>query len=394
MSDSSLPQGSIELPRQFSFTMPSAEITEVAEYASRYAPVPSQEYCVLLKFMKGVRQWHMREVNATAWFEYDGDGPVAGHIIVPAHLLTMLNTLVDGFSDATINVDLDKKQFHFEVDDLVSTLSMPEQWESDWNSDFETALTLRAETTDLVKLGRVLMSKPVNPPKDESESTILPYVTFSFNGSELTGTRDWSRFDGPRLTATIPASGSFRGEFSCFAEVITREMFFADMSTGDEITISFALNTPNVVHFQGERWGIKCDIGHEYITEHRWNVVFHLLEEDIEVESDSHTGWDPVIQLTHEDRALTATIVQEENGEASFVRVSCTVLHDAPWNLQLAEEMNSWNNMWANCKLVRENNALFVVADVPLTSLEVIAATVRDVVEKTNNVYDVVGVFM
>ena len=72
----------------------------------------------------------------------------------------------------------------------------------------------------------------------------------------------------------------------------------------------------------------------------------------------------------------------------------CTVIENAPWNLQLAEEMNSWNNMWTNCKLVREEGNLFVVADVPITSLEVLRDSVRDLVQKASNVNDVVAVFM
>ena len=50
--------------------------------------------------------------------------------------------------------------------------------------------------------------------------------------------------------------------------------------------------------------------------------------------------------------------------------------------------------MWANSKLVREGENLLVIADVPVTSLEVLADSVRDLVMKANNVSDVVAVFM
>ena len=393
MTEPSLPQGSPALPHTFSFTLPYSEALAVRDYADRYAPVPGFEYCVLLKFLPGKHQWFMSEMNVMAWFEYDGNGPNEGTLAVSVQQLNLIVAMGD-HEDIAVHVDLDAKQFRFETGGVVASVDIAPQFHRDWTSTFATAWSVRAETNHLVKLGRAMMSHPVNMPVEGLEEVPWPFIDFSFDGATLHAVRDWSLFGGPRVTVDIPASGAFRGDFSCYAEPFARELFYADMSEGDELTLAFSVDIPNFAHLTGDRWGIKVGLGHHFVYEHRFGVVQHLAASDIEVEEDSRIGWDPVVRCTHSDQEVIATILCDEKNEAHFVRLSCIVVANAPWNLQMAEEMNSWNNMWANSKLVREGENLLVIADVPVTSLEVLADSVRDLVMKANNVRDVVAVFM
>jgi hypothetical protein len=394
MSEPSLPQGSPELPRTFSFTLPFAEVVAVRDYADRYAPVPGFEYCILLTFLPGKHQWFMNEMNVMAWFEYDGNGPSAGTLVVSVQQLNLMVAMCSDSEDVAVHIDLDAKQFCYEADGVVVSVDIARQFHRDWTSTFAAAWSVRAETNHLVKLGRAMMSHPVNLPIEGLEEVPLPFIDFSFDGATLNAVRDWSRFGGPRVTVDIPASGAYRGEFSCLAEPLARELFYADMSEGDELTLAFSVDIPNFAHLTGDRWGIKVGLGHHFVYEHRFAVVRNLLANDIEVEEDSRIGWDPVVRCTHRNHEVSATILCDENNEAHFVRLSCIVVANAPWNLQMAEEMNSWNNMWANSKLVREGDSLHVIADVSVTSLEVLAESVRNLVMKANNVSDVVAVFM
>jgi len=393
MTEPSLPQGSPALPRNFSFTLPYTEALAVRDYADRYAPVPGFEYCVLLTFLPGKHQWFMTEMNVMAWFEYDGNGPTEGTLAVSVQQLNLIVAMGD-HEDIAVHVDLDAKQFRFETGGVVASVDIAPQFHRDWTSTFATAWSVRAETSHLVKLGRAMMSHPVNMPVEGLEEVPWPFIDFSFDGATLHAVRDWSRFGGPRVTVDIAASGAYRGEFSCYAEPFARELFYADMSEGDELTLAFSVDIPNFAHLTGDGWGIKVGLGHHFVYEHRFGVVQHLAASDIEVEEDSRIGWDPVVRCTHRDQEVCATILCDEKNEAHFVRLSCIVVANAPWNLQMAEEMNSWNNMWANSKLVREGENLLVIADVPVTSLEVLADSVRDLVMKANNVSDVVAVFM
>lgn len=393
MSEPSLPQGSPELPPQFSFSLPFAEVVSVNEYAQRYAPSPPAEYRIHVRFLPGKHQWFMGEANLTAWFEYNGDGPHAGLVTLPMHMFKLMASMGDT-DDIVVHIDRAAKTIQFVIDEVATTIDLPRQSPFQWNNDFTSSWNLRAETQHVVKMGRVLMSHPVNLPVEELDGVPLPFIDFTFNGDTLTAVRDWTRFGGPRVTVDIPASGAYRGQFSCFADPVARELFYADLSEGDEITFSFSLDTPNVAHITGDRWGIKTDLGHHHVLEHRFNVVENIIAEDIDVQEDSRIGWDAVVRCTHRNQEVTATILCDEKNEAHFVRLSSVVVADAPWNLHMAEEMNSWNNMWANSKLVREGDNLLVIADVPVTSLEVLGDSVRDLVMKANNVRDVVAVFM
>lgn len=393
MSEPSLPQGSPELPLHFSFTLPYAEIVAVNDYAQRYAPVPAATYRIHVRFLPGKHQWFMGEANLTAWFEYSGNGPHIGLVTLPMHLFKLMASMGE-FEDVDVHVNRVADTVQFTIDGVSTTIDLPRQSTFGWNNDFASAYSVRIDTPHAVKLGRVMLSHPVNLPMEELDGVPLPFIDFSFDGDTLTAVRDWTRFHGPRVAVDIPASGAFRGEFSCFADPIARELFYADLSEGDEITIAFSVDTPNVAHITGDGWGIKTELGHHYVLEHRFNVVENIVADDIYVEEDSRIGWDAVVRCAHRDQEVTATILCEDNNEAHFVRLACVVVADAPWNLQMAEEMNSWNNMWANSKLVREGDNLLVIADVPVTSLEVLGESVRGLVMKANSVRDVVAVFM
>jgi hypothetical protein len=336
----------------------------------------------------------MNEANLTAWFEFDGNGPIEGTLTLNVQQLNLIAAMGGDEEDITVQINRDAKTFCFETGGVSTTLDLSRQTTYDYTNEYVRSWGLHAETQHMVKMGRALMSHPVNLPVEGLEDAPWPFITFAFDGTTLRAVRDWTRFGGTRVIVEIPASGAFRGEFSCFAEPFARELFYADLSEGDTINIGFSLDTPNYAYLTAVNWGIKIGLGHYHVFEHRFNVVASLIAEDIEVEEDSRIGWDAIIRATHNERAITATIMQAPTGEAHFVRVACSVMEDAPWNLQLAEEMNSWNNAWANCKLIRENNQLIVVADVLLTALDVLAETVRDVVAKTNTVHDVVAVFM
>lgn len=394
MSEPSLPQGSTELPRLFTFTLPHAEVTFVRDYAERYAPVPSFEYRVHLKFLGGTHQWFMNEANLTSWFAFDSNGPQEGILTFTMQQMNLMDAMGGDEEDVTLHINRDDNTFQFETGGVVTTLDLARPTYFNWTSEFEYSWSLRAETDHLVKLGRAMMSHPVNLPVAGLEDVPWPFIEFSFDGATLHAVRDWARFNGPCVTVDIPASGAFRGEFSCYADPFARELYFSDGLEGDVIAFSFSVDTPNIAHVTGVNWGTNVSLGHHYVYEHRFSVVQNLIDEDIEVEEDSRVGWDATVRCSHLGRKINATILCGEKNEAQFVRLSCTVIENAPWNLQLAEEMNSWNNMWANCKLVREEGNLFVVADVPITSLEVLRDSVRDLVQKANNVNDVVAVFM
>lgn len=336
----------------------------------------------------------MEEQNIHSWFDFESTDSFTAEVTVSLHLLLLMQRQHSSGDVISLHVNTQSKEFTFTSGTSTTTTYVPQELKS-FDGNFDTAWSIRVETEDFVKLGHSLGCVPVELPEDRNDLSIpLPFLNFSFDGQMLSASRDWSRLGGPRISMFVPATGAFRGNFSSFAWVLLREMYFSDWSETDEITISFSLEEPQTALITGNSWGLKASLGFEYILEHRAQVVGQLQCEDIEVVADARIAFDPVVRLTHNGHTVEATIVLEDSGTAQFVRLSCLVMSDSPWNLELADEMNSWNNLWANAKLVREGTNLSVISEIPLSSLDAIADAVRNIVEKTKKVYDVVGVFI
>jgi hypothetical protein len=87
-------------------------------------------------------------------------------------------------------------------------------------------------------------------------------------------------------------------------------------------------------------------------------------------------------------------IVKGMDGQPDYFRLSTVVLPDSPWNLEIASEINGWNNQWTNVKLVRHETDLVALRDVVAEELLLTPEAVVDLVAKSKVVAEVVGVFI
>ena len=74
--------------------------------------------------------------------------------------------------------------------------------------------------------------------------------------------------------------------------------------------------------------------------------------------------------------------------------MSHTVLEDCPWNLDIATEVNDWNNSWRSVKLVHRNNSLEAVRELHADNLDAMASSVIDLACKSEIVSQVVNIFI
>ena len=79
---------------------------------------------------------------------------------------------------------------------------------------------------------------------------------------------------------------------------------------------------------------------------------------------------------------------------ADYFRLSTTVLDAAPWNLEVATEINDWNKEWNSVKLVREESSLIAVREVLASHIRDVPDAVKDLVHKSQIVSEVVGVLI
>jgi len=112
-----------------------------------------------------------------------------------------------------------------------------------------------------------------------------------------------------------------------------------------------------------------------------------------DVTRDARIGWDAEVHFTHKEQAVTACIVPGETVHHTMIRLSTLVMPDAPWNIDVANEVNAWNNQWKYGKLVLQENDLYALSDFPAAEIEHLPTLVADIVSTTQRVRDVIGVF-
>jgi hypothetical protein len=126
----------------------------------------------------------------------------------------------------------------------------------------------------------------------------------------------------------------------------------------------------------------------------RYASVFNLLKKEIDVDADERIGWSPIVNCHFDGSDISVEIVKGLAGQPDYFRLSTVVLPDSPWNLEIASEINAWNNQWTNVKLVRHETNLVALRDVVAEELDLTPEAVVDLVKKSKVVAEVVSVFL
>jgi hypothetical protein len=119
-----------------------------------------------------------------------------------------------------------------------------------------------------------------------------------------------------------------------------------------------------------------------------------LSDNEIDVDTDERIGWSPIVHCHFNGTEVAVEIVKGMDGQPNYFRLSTVVLPDSPWNLEIASEINGWNNQWTNVKLVRHETDLVALRDVVAEELLLTPEAVVDLVAKSKVVAEVVGVFI
>ena len=397
MSDSSSITGATNpagLPEKFSFSISHEEAKSVLQMAIRYAPEPSMGYRFQVQFGATTRRWLMREQNIIGFTEFPADGgPTEGYLSLTINVLEFINELFEFASDTTINIDFTKNQLSIVNGETRIDLDLPSQGKKAMDVSFTATSHFTVETKELAHLGRALDMLPISPDMDDLPGP-FPFIEFSFANNQLTARRDWSVFDGPVVAVTIPARGSTPHDFASYPNALPRELFFSDCHGTDTVQMCFSEETPNIAFLNGETWGIRIELGTETVHQYRGRLVHSLSENLIDVDQDERIGWSPIVNCHHEDTDVSVEIVKGIDGQDDYFRLSTVVLPDSPWNLEIASEINDWNNQWTNVKLVRHETDLVAIRDIAAEELELTSLAVIDLVEKSKVVAEVVGVFI
>ena len=382
------------LPSSFTFQIDRETLNEVVAMAERFAPVPRGDYSVALQFTPGSQRWIMEEHNCVATLTASGaPGPRDGAVVLPLHFLHNLSILFSDAGSFPIQIDSLKKTAQFEYGNESLSTTLPLQDFDNSRSEFVASQQVVVSPHALVRLGSVLRSCPIDFGENE-EGLPMPFTVLNITHSSLTATRNWAAFGGASTSMTIEAQGDFEGTVSYFPDPMNREMLFNEVEEDGFVTISFSTETPNIAMMTGGNWALRFDLGHEHVFHYRRLIEGQLVGDGMNVEIDERIGWNPTVQVRVDERLVDVDIIPGLTVLDATLRASTVVLVDAPWTLEMASEVNAWNDQWASVKLVYQDSSLYAVCDFPVSSIESVSGLVRDLAAKTALVDQVIGVFI
>jgi hypothetical protein len=336
----------------------------------------------------------MREQNITGFFaDYNTTGPKSGYLTLTYNIIEYITDMFDSVVDTTVSVDFSTNLLTLENESTRVSIDLPSQDESAMDASLAANSYIGMTAAELAQLGRGLDIFPVTLDIDEITRP-FPFLEFTFANEMLTARRDWSSYGGPVVSISIPAHGGEDRTFTAFPNALPRELFFADTYDTPAISFNFSDETPNVLFVNGLSWGIRVELGNETVFEHRHALVQTLSENEIDVDPDERIGWSPIVNCHFNGSDVAVEIVKGLDGHPDYFRLSTVVLPDSPWNLEIASEINGWNNQWTNVKLVRHETDLIALRDVVAEEMDLTPEAVVDLVTKSKVVAEVVGVFI
>lgn len=397
MSDSSSITGANNpagLPQKFKFSISHDEAAAALQLAIRYAPDPWMGFRFQLQFGETTRRWVMREQNLTGFQEFDRDGgPKEGYLTLSINVLEFAATVFEDVFPTIVVVDFSKEKIELQNGLMTIDLDLPQQDHAPIDLSFAAISYITVDVTELQQLGNAHMMFPVTIDFDHQEEP-LPFVDFSFADGLLSTKRDWSSFGGPTISVSIPAEGATPRTFSSYPSALPRELFYSDTYGNQSVKLCFSDETPNIAVLDGISWGIRIELGNETVHQYRSALVHALSESEIDVDKDERIGWSPIVNCHFEGSDIAVEIVKGLDGQQDYFRLSTVVLPGSPWNLEIASEINGWNNQWTNVKLVRHETDLVAIRDVVAEEMQFTPEAVIDLVMKSKVVAEVVGVFL
>jgi len=378
----------------FSFEIDSGELKDVCAMADRFAPTVHADYSMLLHITSGKHRWNMREDNVTAWIDFlTTSGDEEHFVVVPLHFLNTIGYMYPELFTYVIEFDPALSTLTFTSESDVMCVTVPHKELEPVNLQSISTSHIEFDSADLARFGNSLLVHPTNTEENE-DNLPYPFLRLTVCHSSVHGTRNWAAFDGPVIEHTVKATSTFEGMIEMYAYPICREMAYLRHVPSTNVSLAFSASTPEVAMMTADNWGMRIDLGTEGVAFYRTRIEGQLLIDDMEVELDTRIGFNPIVQVQENERLVDIAIVGGATVVDTTLRASTMVLVDAPWNLDIASEINAWNNQWVNVKLIHQNQSLVAVCDFPVTSIDYVSTIVRDLVAKAATVDQVIGVLL
>ena len=394
ISSSSASHNPSGLPQQFTFLVTRDEITEVKTMARRFAPDPRNGYLLQVQFGARTRRWVMHEHNVDGHLSFDDfEKPSSGWVTLSIDFIEFIAEFCLSEFEVTVEVDFEHGTVSASIPTTSTSVTLPPQRSKAYDVTALIGSKITIAATDFARMGRMLDCFPKYVDFDNLPD-VLPFVNFTFDGKQLIARRDWSAFEGGEVSVTIPATGTQPRSFSCFSLTFPREMYFSDLHHEEEVTIGFSETTQHIAYVTVGNCGWCVEMGDQTTFKYRHALEVELMKHDFDVQADSRISWNSILQCSVRGKSVSIEIRKGQQMGADYFRLSTTVLDAAPWNLEVATEINDWNKEWNSVKLVREESSLIAVREVLASHIRDVPDAVKDLVHKSQIVSEVVGVLI
>lgn len=384
------------LPGSFALTLPTEELLEVVRWAERFSPGPMAPFTVTCTFRPGGRRrWVAEEANVRAWIDFSGGSqPESGTVAFHVHFLENAAVAFARETDATLQVNAAARKVEARSAGATLRGGLPPVPARVNDPEVGGGNEVRCPAVAIETAAHALRTVLVSYEEGEDRNIPWPYVTAAFDGATLVLRRDWSEFNREAVEVEIAATGNQHGTVSFYPEVVLRELWISCSEHSDPAVFRFPTEAPDVMVVTSENWGMKVAMGSELVLRYRREIVGILEASGLEVERDDRRDWSPLIATSCNGRQVLVELVRGERLEQSHARISTVVALGLPWTQELASELNSWNDRWIDTKLLFQEGALVVVRDAAVGALEVLPEHIKDVVDKSQILYDVAGALM
>lgn len=380
-----------QLPDQFSIAFDRDELLIALRWCERFAPADGGESVAVVSLEAKQRRWMFVEENVMGYYVNGESSPCIGVIPVSQQLLSIAT---DATTNDTITIEFNVLLgvYRLHIARAVIELAMPRDWDIDPRFTSSRPEKLIVEASEIVAMGRAFMA-PVVDRSGADKTLANPFITCDVANGVLTARRTWKRWGGQTMSVSLPVNSGYTGSFSFNADVVVREMYCIDTYCEGSIALEVATSGNPVISVRGQQCGFSFIASEEYVHDVRQSVIDAVTDIACDLDVVAGNEWDSTVQVVSQSLEVDITIMANSNNVAEYVRVSRLVADDVRWNLELAEEINSWNSALINTKLVRSGSQLSVIADVFVESLSTLPEVIDDVLSRAGKVNDFIAVF-
>lgn len=380
-----------QLPDQFTINFSRDELSIALRWCERFAPPGGHDYTAVVSLSAKKRKWTFVEENVMGYYINGESSPCVGVIPVTQSLLSLAT---ESTQNDSVNIEFNilSGVYRLFIDQAVVELAMPHEWDLDSRFTVAKPSTLITKTSDIVAMGRALMSSHlVRGVADDVE--VSPFVTCDIANGVVTAQRSWQRWGGQSMSVSFPVNGVYSGSFSFQTEVVAREMYYIDTYCDMSAAVDISTTGNPIVSIYGPHCGFSFITSEEYVHEVRRAVVNELTDVACDLEVIDGHEWEPIVRVSCQSHDVLVSIMPNSSKVAEYVRVSHCVSDNICWNIALAEEVNSWNSALVSTKLIRDGSQLLVIADLSVENLSSLPAVIDNVVAKSRKVNDFIAIF-